>query len=348
LAVNYCGLDIAGVSSYVFVTDGQGRKLSAGPVATTREALQARLQKYVAEGLAVAIEAGNQTAWIYEVLVALGAKVTVVNPTKVKLIAESRRKTDKVDAKILCELLRLNGLPEPVHMPDRETRALRGLLVARRQLVRARTKLCNVVRGLLRQEGVRLPSGALLSRVSWQRLLEQGFDQEHLAVIVATYFDTFQQLTRSLHAVERELAEREKKDPRVARLQTMPRVGRIASLTFLAAVDDVKRFRSSRKLVGYSGLAPTVRSSGERTEYGSISRAGRAELRAVWVQIAHLVAIDDSRATAPLRRWFARVAFKRGKKTATVALARRLLVIAYQLLRQEKDYDVRQLARRRA
>jgi transposase len=345
--VNYCGLDIAGVSSYLFVTDGRGRKLSAGPVATTREALEKRLRPLLRDGLAIAIEAGNQTAWIYEVLVALGAKVTVVNPAKVKLIAESRRKTDKVDAKILCELLRLGGLPEPVHMPGKETRALRGLLVARRQLVATRTKLANVVRGLLRQEGVRLPSHALTSAVGWRRLLEQGFDHEHLAVIVASYFDTYQQLTRALQALERELAEREKKDSRAARLQTMPRVGRIASLTFLAAVDNVERFASSRKLVGYSGLAPTVRSSGERTEYGSISREGRAELRAVWVQIAHLVAIDDSRATAPLRRWFARVASKRGKKTATVALARRLLVIAYQLLRQEQDYDVRRLQRRR-
>jgi transposase len=346
--VNYCGLDLAGLSSYVFVTDGQGRKLSAGPVATTRLALESRLRPYVADGLAVAIEAGNQTAWIHEVLVGLGARVTVVNPTKVKLIAESRRKTDKVDAKILCELLRLNGLPEPVHMPGRETRALRGLLVARRQLVSARTKLCNVVRGLLRQEGVRLPSGALLSMVGWQRLLGQGFEQGHHASIVGAYFATFQQLTQSIKAIERELAEREQKDPRAARLQTMPRVGRIASLTFLAAVDDVNRFSSSRKLVGYSGLAPTVRSSGERTAYGSITREGRAELRAVWVQIAHLVAIDDSRATAPLRRWHARVARKRGKKTATVALARRLLVIAYQLLRQGTDYDARRLQRRRA
>jgi len=75
----------------------------------------------------------------------MGAKVTVVNPTKVKRIAESRRKTDKIDAKILCELLRLDGLPCPVHVPGRETRALRGLLVARRQRVSARTKLCNVV-----------------------------------------------------------------------------------------------------------------------------------------------------------------------------------------------------------
>jgi transposase len=339
----YCGLDIAGLSSFVFVTDAHGKKVAVGPVATTRAAFEARFKPFVRSGLAIAIEAGNQTAWIYEVLVALGAQVTVVNPNKVKLIAESRRKTDKVDAKILCALLRLGGLPEPVHMPGKETRALRGLLVARRQLVAARTKVCNVVRGMLRQEGVRLPSHALMSLVGWQRLLERGFEQEHLAVIVSAYFETFQKLTQSVQALERELAQREKQDARAARLQTMPRVGRIASLTFLAAVADVNRFGSSRKLVGYSGLAPTVRASGERTEYGAISREGRKELRAVWVQIAHLVAIDDSRATAPLRRWFRRVAFRRGKKTAIVALARRLLVIAYQLLRSGTDYDVGRL-----
>jgi transposase len=344
--VNYCGLDIAGLSSYVFITDAQGRKLASGPVATTRAALEARLRPLLRGGLAVAIEAGNQTAWIYEVLVALGAQVTVVNPNKVKLIAESRRKTDKIDAKLLGELLRLGGLPEPVHMPGRETRALRGLLVARRQLVAARTKVCNVVRGLLRQEGVRLPSHALMSWIGWQRLMEMGFEHEHLAVIVAAYSETFRRLMQSIQELDRELAERERRDARVARLQTMPRVGRISSLTFLAAVDDVNRFGSSRKLVGYSGLAPTVRASGERIEYGSITREGRKELRVVWVQIAHQVAIDTKPATAPLRRWFERVALRRGKKTATVALARRLLVIAYQLLRKGEDYNPRRLSKR--
>jgi transposase len=344
--VNYCGLDIAGLSSYVFITDAQGCKLASGPVATTKAALEARLRPFLRGGLAVAIEAGNQTAWIYEVLVVLGARVTVVNPAKVKLIAESRRKTDKIDANILSELLRLGGLPEPVHMPGKETRALRGLLVARRQLVAARTKICNVVRGLLRQESMRLPSHALMSWIGWQRLLEQGFEHEHLAVIVASYSETFRRLTQSIQELERELAEREKRDGRAARLQTMPRVGPISSLTFLAAVDDVNRFGSSRKLVGYSGLAPIVRASGERTEYGAISREGRKELRAVWVQIAHLVAIDTKPATAPLRRWYQRVALRRGKKTATVALARRLLVIAYQLLRKGEDYNAARLNKR--
>jgi transposase len=348
LTVNYCGIDIAGVSSYVYVVDERGRKRWSGPVATSKVGLTARLKRFVRGGLRVAIEAGNQTAWIYEALVEMGAEVTVVNPSKVKLIAESRRKTDKVDAKVLCELLRLDGLPQPVHMPGRETRALRGLLVARRQLVAARTKLCNVVRGMLRQEGIRLPARALSSYVGWRRILDAGFEHDHLLTVVWAYYNSFVSLTKSIRQIEGHLAKEERKDPRAARLQSMPRVGRIASLTFLAAVDDVRRFPSSRKVVSYSGLAPTVRSSGERTEYGSITRQGRSELRAVWVQVAHGVANDSRRVAQPLRTWFNRVARRRGKKTATVALARRLLVIAYHLLREETDYDVGRLRRRRA
>ena len=346
--MDYCGIDLAGVSSYLYVTDGRGRKLTAGEVATERSAFERRLKRFVRGGLSIAIEAGNQTAWVYDALVQMGAQVTVVNPTKVKLIAESRRKTDKIDAKILCELLRIDALPTPVHVPGPDTRALRGLLVARRQLISARTKLCNVVRGMLRQEGIRLPPRALSSLAGWRRLLARGFEQAHLPIVVATYFDTFVSLTDSIRDLERELAEYERRDQRAARLQTMPRVGRIGALTFLAAVDDVHRFPSSRKLVGYSGLAPTVRSSGKRTQYGSISRAGRRELRAVWVQIAHLVAIDKTRATRPLRTWFNKVARRRGKKTATVALARRLLVIAYHVLREEAVYDAARLKRKAA
>jgi len=117
---------------------------------------------------------------------------------------------------------------------------------------------------------------------------------------------------------------------------------------YLAAVDDVKRFSSSRKLVRYSGLCPTVRSSGERTEYGSISREGRSDLRAVWIQIAHLVAADRSRSTVRLRRWYQKVLRQRGKKTAVVALARKLLTIAYRLLYDETDYRSRLVSQKAA
>jgi transposase len=341
----YCGLDVAMVSSYLYVSDAEGNRLMSGPVATDKGALRETLGRFVKRPLKVAIEAGNQTAWLYEALNEMGAEVTVVNPTKVKLIAESRRKTDKVDAKVLCELLRLDGLPRPVHMPCRRTRELRGLLAARRKLVSARTKLCNVVRGLMRQEGIRLPARALSARVGWDRLLVREYAHGHLRPILGAYYLSFQALTESLKDLDTELGKYERQDSRAMRLQTMPGVGRIASLTFLAAVDEVERFSSSRKLVSYSGLCPVVRSSGERTEYGPISREGRSELRAVWVQVAHRVAHDGRAATRSLRAWFWRVAGRRGKKTATVALTRKLLTIAYHLLKHEQDYDPARLRR---
>jgi transposase len=343
--VNYCGIDLAGLSSYVYITDKRGEKLHSGFVETSKESFAKLLKPYMRFGMKVAIEAGNQTAWVYETLVKLGAKVTVVNPTKVKLIAESRRKTDKVDAKVLCELLRLDGLPNPVHMPGPEMRALRGLLAGRRQLVSMRTKCCNVVRGMLRQEGFTLPPRALSTARVWQTLALTKFEQTHLIWIVAAFYIVFEALSRAISWLDSELAKREKSDPRVARLKTIPKVGRIASLTFLAAVDDVGRFSSARKLVSYAGLAPTVRSSGEQTQYGPITREGRGELRAVWLQIAHLVAHDTKRATQPLRTWYNRIARKRGPKTALVALTRRLLVIAYHMLSDGTDYDPTRIKR---
>ena len=116
----------------------------------------------------------------------------MVSPAKVKLIAESRRKTDKIDAQILGELLRLDGLPHPVHIPPPETRALRGLLVAQRQLVTARVKLANVVCGLLRQEGTRLESKALITFVGWQRLLAGTYTLSHLQPVLAAYYESSQ------------------------------------------------------------------------------------------------------------------------------------------------------------
>ncbi len=337
--MNHCGLDVAMKSSYLYISDEKGIKLTSGEVETEREALERRLTPYLKGGLRVAVEAGNQTAWIYDLLVEMGAKVIVVNPAKVKLIAESRKKTDKIDAKILCELLRLDALPHPVHMPGKDAREVRGLLVARRQLVTARTKLVNTVRGLVRQDGITLASRELLSPVGWDRLLGRQFRSAHLPAVIRSFAESVKALTASIRELEKEIAQREKKDERAARLQTMPGVGRIGSMTLLGAVDKIERFPSARKLVSYSGLAPTVRSSGERTEYGPISREGRSELRGVWVQIAHIVARDSRPEAKPLRSWYLRTAKRRGVKTAMVALARKLLVIAYHMLKKGKDYD---------
>jgi transposase len=344
----YCGIDVSSKKSYVVVCDGKGTPALCREVDTEAAAFRSALEPYVGDKLKIAIEAGGETLWIYDCLTEFGAEVVVVHPKKVKLIAESRRKTDKIDAKILCELLRIDGLPRAVHMPSPAARVLRGMLKARRQLVRNRASVCNTVRGLLRQEGVKLAVRGLATLKGWRELLSRKYRHAHITPILQAYFESFRALTQSIQRLDKELTTLSKKDARVELLKTMPSVGPIAALTLVAAIDRVERFRSSRELVSYSGLAPIVRQSGERATYGPISREGRREIRGVWVQIAHLVAHSDKAAAKPLRRWFLRVARRRGKKTALIALTRRLLTVAFFMLRTGEVFDARRLCSKKA
>lgn len=335
----YCGLDVATKGSYYYITDKEGKKVANGEAPTDKDGLRTRLAAHIKEGMIIAIEAGNQTRWIYDYLKSLGAEVVVVNAMRVKAIANSKRKTDKVDAKLLCKLLRIGELPEAVHMGSDDCCELRGLLMARRQLIRSRSKVCNVVRGIVKQEGVRLQSRELNTYKGWENILQRRWRLKHIEVIIRSYRASYDQLTESIKEIDKALTDREKKDPRVDILKTMPMVGKTASQTLLAAVDEMDRFSNSKKLVSYSGLAPSVRSSGDRTEYGAITREGRSEVRGVWCQIAHLIATSKKPESLPLREWFERVAKRRGKRTAIVALTRKLITIAYRLLRDNTVYN---------
>jgi|SRR5438128_1657185 len=339
VGMHYCGLDVSTKSTHVSIEDDRGRRVARAVVPTTPEGIERALARYVERGLRVAIEAGGQTAWIHDVLMEVGVKqVHVVHPLKVKWIAESKKKTDRVDAELLAHLLRIGGLPEPVHMPSARSRELRGLLQARRQLVQMRTKLINVVRGLLRQQRVTLKARALQSARGWQRLQTLSLSAG-VREIVTAYEATVQTVTQALGALERQLQARAGRDGRVRRLESIPGVGPVTAQTLVATVDRIERFARAKKLVAYAGLAPSVRASGERVEHGRITKQGRSELRAVLVQAAHAVLAVKDGAAAPLQRWHARVARRRGKKTALVALARKLLTIAFHLLREGTTYD---------
>lgn len=341
----YCGIDVALKSSYLYLTDAQGKKIAAGEIPTERAEFKKALARFVKQGLSAILEAGGSTSWIYHALVDMGALVTVVSPSKIKLIAESRRKTDKIDAKILCDLLRTGMLPCPVHMPGKDAKAMRTLLKSRRCLVESRTKLCNSVRGFVRQEGVKLGAKALASPKGWESLLTACASFKHLIVIITSYRSAYLALTASIHEIEVELKTYEEKLADIERLKTIPGVGRMSALTLLSAVDDISRFDSGRKLASYSGLVPSVRASGDVVRHGHITKQGRSEIRATWTQAAHAVALCKGKEARPLQRWFEKIAKRRGYKTAIVALARKLLMIAYHLLKQGEVYDMKRLRR---
>jgi transposase len=136
-----------------------------------------------------------------------------------------------------------------------------------------------------------------------------------LRPIVTAYEATVRETTAALKALDDRLTQRAEADPRIARLQSIPGVGRISAQTLVAAVDRIERFPTAKKLVAYSGLVPSVRASGERVEYGRITKEGRSEIRGVWVQAAHAVLAVKGTAARPLQQWCDRITKRRGKKT---------------------------------
>jgi transposase len=152
----YIGLDVANKSSVVYAIDGRGKKVESKEITTDKDSFRQYFIPWAKKPVRVAVEAGGHTRWIHDLLSKLGIDAYVVNPHKVKLIAESKKKTDKVDAKVLADLLRMDGLPERVHVAAGESRELRDLLRSRYQLIKSTTGLMNHFRGMLKQEGIKL------------------------------------------------------------------------------------------------------------------------------------------------------------------------------------------------
>jgi transposase len=344
--MHYIGLDVANKGSFVYVIDRKGKKVESKEIGTDKDSYSQYFRKWKNRAAEVAVEAGGSSRWIYDLLTGMGIGVYVVNPLKVKLIAETKKKTDKVDAKVLAELLRIGGLPEKVHMAEGQSRELRDLLRARQQLVKSATSLMNHLRGLLRQEGIRLKAEAFHGEDIFLELKKSKDIPRHLKAVIDSYQRSIEELLRDRSELDEEI--KKYKNEEIKLLKSVPGVGEVASKTIYAAIDTVKRFKSAKKLTSYCGLVPSVRSSGERTEYGHITREGRSEVRRVAIQGAHAILRSKSIDSKPLRAWHDRVAKRRGFKTALVGLARKILQIIFYVLRDRMEYDYRFLSQGRA
>lgn len=336
----YAGLDVASKGSFLYVQDRRGRRVEGREIPTTRWGIEEAFKKYKSSLIEVAIEAGGQTRWIYDTLRAIGIRVYVVNPNKVKAIAESKRKTDKIDAKLLSGLLRLGALPQEVIMAEGQARQLRDLIQARQKVIDGYTSLMNYLRGLLRQEGVKLPARAFSSAETFLKLLKSCLP-EHVRQIITHYNELIDKMVKEKRMLEQKILYYNNED--VELMKTLPGIGEMSSRTIGAAIGCIKRFDRAKKLTSYGGLVPSVRSSGERTEYGHITREGRSEIRRVAIQCAHALLRSKSVESLPLRQWYERIASRRGCRTAVVALARKMLTIMFYMLRDKKPYDYKLL-----
>jgi transposase len=281
----------------------------------------------------VVLESTAMTWAIAELLAAHAGRVTVSNPMRTRAIASAKVKTDKIDARVLAQLGAADFLPA-VWAPDEATRALRRRIAHRSSLVRQRTRLRNQVHAVLARNLIAAPFTDVFGRGGRRWLAEVPLPA-HEREQVDSNLRLHDALDVEIELVERQLAEQALARADVRRLMTIPGVGAITALALVAVIGDATRFPGPRQLVGYLGLDPRVRQSGEKAaRHGHISRAGQAHARGLLIEAAHTAI----RTPGPLRAFHARLAARRGKQIALCATARKLAALAWHLLSKDEDY----------
>lgn len=326
------GMDIHQRQTVFHVLDENGSCVDFGKVESESSKLQEVIKRHAACGVRVAIEASTPAFWVRDALVAAGAKVEVTNPYKLRLIAESRSKTDKSDARILAELLRCGGLPREVYVPGKEIQCLREQLAIRRGIIGIRTKLICSAKASLRRRGIKYEAKAFHKNASWT-------GDAHGLDLIERLGRIYQRCEEERVAIEKEMQAKWKSDPRFDLLRSIPGVGPIVGLTLLAAIEKIERFQHPEHLASYAGLVPSERSSGETVSRGGITHQGRNELRGAIVQAAWAVLRTKHGKADALKKMFYKVMLKRNSQVAVIAVARKLLTIAHQVLKHGVYFD---------
>jgi transposase len=243
-------------------------------------------------------------------------------------------KTDKRDARTLCDALRL-GAYRPIHRVSECQRHVRAELAVREALVRTRTRYIAMIKAAVRREGLRLPSGDAEHTVTKLTALDlPAVVRLELAPLVAQ----FSGLNAAIAAADDRLTTLAKQETIVRRLCTMPTIGPITALAFVAALDDVPRFASASQVQAYLGLVPSEYSSADRRVRGRITKRGDVRTRYLLVEAGWRLLRSNNPAVAPLKAWAETVARRRGRRIAAVALARRIAGILFAMWRDAKPF----------
>jgi transposase len=326
------GLDVHQSFCQVAICEG-GEARSAGRIETSREALELFAQSLCPSDR-VALEASGPAFEIARILAPHVAEVVVTNAAEVRAISHAKVKSDPFDARTLARLLDA-GMLSSVWVPSAEIAALRRRVARRAALVRQRTRAKNEVHASLARCLLgRSPQSDLFGAAGRKWLARQPLGAEE-AETVAGCLRQIDFLDSEIEAIDRKLAEWATGSDEAKRLMTIPGIGVGAAVALMAAIGDVSRFASARELVGYLGLDPMVRQSGdEAPRHGRISKRGNAQARSVLVEAAWVAV----RSPGPLRAFGERIRARRGGQVAAVAVARKIATLAWHLLAKGEDY----------
>ena len=331
------GLDLGDRSSWYCVLDEAGNVVGEQRVSTTAKAMREGFSRIARSR--IALETGTHSPWVSRLLSELGHEVIVAHARNVRLIGESRRKDDRLDAQTLARLVRIDPqLLCPVKHRSAKAQADLTVIRARAGLVRARTALVNTARGLAKSYGERLRSCNVRNmnpEKAEQLSPELQTALEPLLAGIETLSEQIREYNQRIEALAQQSY------PEMALLTQIKGVGTLIALTFLLTLEDAHRFGKSRDVGCYLGLQPGRRNSGQSEPQMHISKQGDPYLRTLLVQGAQHI-LGPFGADCDLRRWGLKLAERggrNGKKRAIIATARKLAILLHHLWVSGEIYE---------
>jgi transposase len=331
--VEYGAIDLHKKESQVRIRTATGDVVD-GRIATTRE----RFTTWFGERapMQILIEASTESEWVAQHLEQLGHAVIVADPNYLPMygMRDRRVKTDRRDVAALltaCE----QGIYRRAHRRSAAEQTMQQRLHVRACLTRTRTRAIALARAITRSDGWRIPSGSAETFVRRLRTLSLS---STMAAVLSPVQHVIETADDELARIDADLCGRAAADPRVQRLMTMPSIGPVTAVAFIAALDDVARFDRPGQVTSYLGLVPREYSSGDRQCRGRTLRSAQPHVQSLLVQAAWRLMRSRDPGTDDLRAWAIRVMRRRGKKVAAVALARRLARILFAMWRDETPY----------
>jgi len=332
----YLGIDLHLKRTYVVLMDHQGHVIDERRI--KNEDMNHYLQQVVPQESHAVLEATRNWAFMHDLLSTHVAKVSLAHPKELKAIAAAAVKTDRIDAKVLAHLARLNFLPTAYAAPA-EVRDLRLYMRHREWLIRQRTQCKNRIHAVLASYNLVAPVKDLYG-VTGRAFLEQALPDLRPAAqrVVQDNLAQIEYLNTQVDALENDLQLSQEQQQAVKLLKTIPGVGPIIATTILAEVADVQRFDNPKALCNWAGLTPRVRSSDHIVRYGRISKQGSPYLRAAMSRAATIAC----RISPKWYRVHEQLLPRCGKVGAKVAVARRLLTVVYYMLKKQQPYQEQQ------
>jgi len=331
------GLDLGDRSSSYCVLDEAGKILLEQKLPTTQETMKQIFGRMAR--CRIAMETGTHSPWVSRLLTALGHEVIVAHAQNVRLIVKSRRKDDRIDARTLARLARIDPeLLSPVRHRSAQAQLHLTEILARAGLVSARTALINAARGLVKSYGERLRK---CGSFQVSREIGSGLSTE-LREALQPLLREVESLNERIQEYDRRIEKMAKERyPEVALLKQVKGVGDVIATTYVLTIEDPHRFRKSRDAGCFVGLQPGRRNSGDSEPQLHISKQGDEYLRTLLVQGAHYI-LGPFGEDSDLRRWGQKLAERGGKnakKRAVVAVARKLAVLLHRLWVSGEVYE---------